>query len=207
MTPQQVIETIKKNAKAKFDETLEVHIKLGIDPQKGEQQVRGSLVLPHGTGKKKRIAVFTEEKVEEAKKAGVEIVGGKELIEKIQKTKKCDFDIAIAEPQMMKDLSKIAKILGPKGLMPSPKNETVTSNIIEAIKDLSKGKISFRNDKTGNIHQAIGKISWSVEMLLENFEIFIKTVKKAKPAKSKGTYLQKIVLCSTMGRGEKVDEV
>jgi large subunit ribosomal protein L1 len=205
MTPQQAIETIKQNAKAKFDESLEIHLRLGIDPSKSEQQVRGNLILPYGTGRKKKIAVFTEEKAEEAKKAGAEIAGGKELIEKIQKTKKCDFEIAVAEPGIMKDLSKIAKILGPKGLMPSPKDSTVTSDIIKAIKELNAGKINFKNDDTGNVHQILGKVSWPVEKLLKNFEAFIEAVKKAKPAKSKGIYFQNVVLCSTMGRGIKIE--
>ena len=205
MTPQQAIETIKQNTKAKFDESLEVHLRLGIDSNKSEQRVRGSLVLPHGTGKKRRIAVFTEEKAQEAKKVGVEMVGGKELIEKIQKTKKCDFEIAVADPQIMKDLSKIAKILGPKGLMPSPKNETVSLDIIKTVKELSQGKINFKADDTGNVHQILGKTSWPIEKLLENFEAFVKAVRIAKPAKSKGVYFQNVVLCSTMGRGIGVE--
>jgi large subunit ribosomal protein L1 len=205
MTPQQAIETIKQNAKAKFDESLEVHLRLGINPTKSEQQIRGSLILPHGTGQKKKIAVFTEKKVKEAKEAGAEIVGGKELIEKISKTKKCDFEIAVAEPEIMKDLLKIAKILGPKGLMPSLKNSTVTPDIIKTIKELGAGKINFKNDDTGNVHQILGKVSWPTEKLLENFETFIEAVRKAKPAKSKGMYFRNIVLCSTMGRSVKVD--
>lgn len=205
MTPRQAIETIKQNAKAKFDESLEVHLRLGIDSSKSEQQVRGNLILPHGTGQKKKIAVFTEEKVKEAKEAGAEIVGGKELIEKILKTKRCNFEIAIAEPGIMKDLSKIAKILGPKGLMPSPKNNTVTSDIVKTIEELRLGKIIFKNDDTGNVHQVLGKVSWPIEKLLENFKTFIEAVKKAKPAKSKGIYIKSITLCSTMGKGVRAE--
>ncbi len=204
MNPKEAIETIKRNAKAKFDESLEIHLRLGIDPQKSEQQVRGSLILPYGTGKKIKIAVFTEKRKKEAKAAGADIIGGKELIEEIQKTKKCNFEIAIAEPEIMVDLSKIAKILGPKNLMPSTKNETVTSDIDKTIKELKGGKVNFKNDDTGNLHQAIGKISWSTEKLLKNFETFLGAVKKAKPPKSKGVFVRNVVLCSTMGKGIKV---
>lgn len=204
MNPKEVIETIKRKAKAKFDESLEIHLRLGIDPQKSDQQVRGSLILPYGTGKRIKIAVFTEKRKKEAEVAGADVIGGKELIEEIQKTKKCNFEIAIAEPEIMTDLSKVAKILGPKNLMPSAKNETVTSDIGKTIKELKGGKVNFKNDDTGNLHQAIGRISWPAEKLLKNFEAFLGAVKKAKPPKSKGIFIQNIVLCSTMGKGIRV---
>lgn len=199
----KAIKLVKENAKAKFDESVEVHLRLGIDPKKGEQQMRAICVLPHGTGKTKKIAVFTDQK-KEAEDSGADMVGGKELIQKIKTTKVIDFDVAVASPEIMKDMAQIAKILGPKGLMPSPKNETVTKNISKTVKELKGGKIAFKNDETSNIHQMIGKISWNDEKLKENFEAFLNAVKKAKPAGVKGNYIKQIVLCSTMGPGVKV---
>lgn len=201
----EAIELVKKSARANFDESIEVHFRLGINPKKGDQQIRGTVTLPHGTGKSKKVAVFAEEeKLEEARSAGADLTGGGELIEKIKKTEKCDFDVAIATPNIMKELAKIAKILGPRGLMPSPKNETVTTNIKKTIAELKKGKITFRNDDTANIHQIIGKVSFDKERLIENFKAFLNAIKKAKPASSKGIYLRNITLCSSMGRGIKV---
>ncbi len=199
----EAFKLVKENAKAKFDESVEVHIRLGIDPKKGEQQVRATAVLPHGTGKTKKIAVFTENE-KEAKEAGADIVGGKELIQKIKTKGVIDFDIAVATPEIMKDLAQIAKILGPKGLMPSPKSETVTKNVKKIVKDLKGGKITFKNDETSNIHQAIGKVSWDTKKLKENFEAFLEAVKRARPAGVKGSYIKQVVLCSTMGPGVKV---
>ncbi len=199
----EALKLLKENAKAKFDESVEVHVRLGIDPAKGEQQIRSSVVLPHGTGKSKRVAVFTENE-KEAKEAGADIFGGKELIDKIRTTNVIDFDVAVATPEMMKELSSVAKILGPKGLMPSPKNETVTKDIKKAVTELKGGKITFKNDETCNIHQLVGKISWETNKLKENFEVLLGAIRKAKPAGVKGVYLKQAVICSSMGPGIKV---
>lgn len=205
-TPVEAVDLVKKTANTKFDSAVEVHIRLGIDPKKADQLVRGSVSLPHGTGKKKKIAVFAEGKDQElAKKAGAEIVGSDELIKEIKTSGKCDFDIAIATPEMMKKLGQIAKILGPKGLMPNPKNETITKDVGKAIKELSGGKITFRNDDSGNIHQMIGKASFETKKILENFNAFIDAVKRAKPAAAKGVYIQNVSLSSTMGPGIRVN--
>lgn len=199
------VDFIKENRAAKFDESVEVHLKLKIDPSKTEQYLKGNIVLPFGLGKSKKIVCFVgPEKEKEAKEAGVDYIGGKELIEKIKTTKKLDFDVAIATPDMMKDLATIAKILGPKGLMPSPKQETVTKDISRIIAEIKKGKISFKNDEGGNIHQAVGKISWDKEKIIDNIKAFLEAVKKAKPARVKGNFIQNIILCSTMGPGIKI---
>ena len=190
---------IKETSTVKFDASLELHTRLGIDPKQGDQLVRGTVVLPHGTGKTKRVIVFTENKVDEARSAGADLVGGKDLINEIKTSGKTDFDIAIAEPGMMKDLAVIARILGPRGLMPSPKNETVTDQIGKAVVAMKGGKVSFKNDDTANIHQVLGKISWSEEMLTENLQTFLDALKRAKPASSKGVYLAKVYLTSSMG--------
>jgi len=200
----EAFKLVKENAKAKFDESLEVHIRLGIDPKKGEQQVRGTVVLPHGTGKSKKIAVFTE-KEKEAKDAGADIVGGEELIKKIKTKGVIDFDVAVATPDMMPKLAQIAKILGPKGLMPSPKNETVTTDIKKTVKELKGGKITFKNDETCNLHQLIGKISWDENKLKENLEALLAALNKVKPATAKGIFIKQVVLSSSMGPGVKVE--
>lgn len=199
---EEAIGLIKTLTSAKFDESVELHLRLGIDPKQGDQQVRGTVVLPSGVGKSKRVAVFAEGEAEvKAKEAGADIVGGKELIEKIGQTGKVDFDVAVATPDMMRELPKIAKILGPKGLMPSPKNETVTTNVAKAVEELKKGKIAFRNDDTSNIHQIVGKVSFSPEQLLANTNTFLDAVRRAKPASSKGTYIMNATLTTTMGPG------
>lgn len=200
-SPAEAFELVKKTSTTAFDATVEMHIKLGIDPSKSEQFVRGTIVMPHAAGKSKRIAVFTVTKEAEAKAAGADIVGGLQLIEEIRTTGKIDFDVAVAEPALMKDLSKIAKILGPKGLMPSPKNETVTDNITKAIGELKRGKVTFKNDDTGNIHQAIGKVSTDAPKLLENFNALLDAIKRAKPSAAKGTFLKGITVATTMGPG------
>lgn len=199
----EALDLIKENAKVKFEESLEAHARLGTDPSKGEQQVRATVVLPHGTGKTKKIAVFTDNE-KEAAEAGADIFGGKELINKIKTTGVIDFEVAIATPEMMKELAVVAKILGPKGLMPSPKNETVTANIKKAVSDLKGGKVVFRSDETCNVHQLLGKISWDKNKLTENFNSFMEALRKAKPSGVKGTYLKQVVLCSTMGPGIKI---
>jgi len=201
----EAIKLVKENSKAKFDESVEVHIHTGIDPKKGEQQLRATVVLPHGTGKSKKVAVFTEDE-KEAKSAGADIVGGDELIQKIKTKGVIDFDIAVATPDMMPKLAKIAKILGPKGLMPSPKNETITKDIAQTVKDLKGGKIAFKNDDTSNIHQIIGKVSWDDKKLVENFEALMQAVNKNKPNGIKGLFINSISVCSTMGKSVKVED-
>jgi large subunit ribosomal protein L1 len=200
----EAIKLVKENAKAKFDESLEVHIRLGIDTAKGEQQIRGTVALPNGTGKTKKVAVFTLNE-KEAIAAGADMAGGKDLIDKIRTTGAVDFEVAVATPEMMKELSQVAKILGPKGLMPSPKNQTVTTDVAKTIKELKGGRISFKNDETANLHQMIGKVSWDADKLKENFVAFVEAVRKAKPASVKGVYLKQVVVCSTMGPGVKVE--
>jgi len=200
----EALNLVKKTAKAKFNESVEIHLKLGIDPKKSDQQVRGIALLPYNLGKTKKIAVFTENQKEAAKKAGAEIVGGKELIEEISKTKKINFDLALATPEIMKDLAKIARILGPKGLMPNPKTETVTTDVKKTIQEFKKGKISFKNDDSGNVHGIIGKVSQEKEKLKENLLAFLEAVKKVKPKGAKGLYIKNITLASTMGPGIKV---
>jgi len=201
----EAIKLIKETATTKFDSTVEVAVRTGIDPKKSEQQIRTTVLLPHGTGKKIKIAVVAPpDKQKEAKAAGAEIVGGEELIDEIAKTQKIKFDILITVPEMMKDMAKVAKILGPKGLMPNPKSETVTPNIKKAVEELSKGKITFRNDDTGNIHLAIGKASFDENKLKENYQTFIEALNKVKPASVKTNFIKKITLSSTMGPGLKV---
>ena len=203
---EEAIELTKKTSKTKFDASVEVHFRLGIDPKKGDQQVRGAVSLPHGTGKTIKVAAFvTPENEKEAKKAGADYVGGEELVEEIKKTEKTDFQIAVAEPAMMKNLAKIAKILGTRGLMPSPKNETVTLNPAKTVAELKKGKISFKNDDTGNLHTIIGKVSFSKEQLIENFNVLLTAIKKAKPSSSKGVYIKNISISSSMGSGVRVN--
>jgi len=204
-TPEEALELCRQMSKTKFDASVEVHFRLGIDPKKGDQQVRSAIALPHGTGKNIKVAAFVSKSNEKAvKDAGADMVGGEDLIEEIKKSEKTDFDVAVAEPAMMKNLSQIAKILGTRGLMPSPKNETVTDKPAEAVAELKKGKISFKNDNTSNIHVVIGKVSFSIEALKENYYTFLEALKKAKPAGAKGTYIKNIALSSTMGPGIKV---
>ena len=201
----EAIELVKKTAKTKFDGSVEVHFRLGVDTQKGEQQVRLAVSLPHGTGKTIKVAAFvTLAKEKEVRAAGADYVGGEELINEIKKTEKTDFQVAVAEPGIMKNLATIAKILGTRGLMPSPKNETVTPDPAKAVAELKKGKVSLKNDDTGNIHVAMGKVSFPAESLIENFTALLEAVRKAKPATTKGIYLKNISLNSTMGPGIKV---
>ena len=201
----EAVELTKKLSKTKFDASLEVHFRLGIDTKKGEQQVRLAVSLPHGTGKTIKVAAFvTPDKEKEVREAGADYVGGEELINEIKKTEKTDFQVAVAEPAMMKNLAVIAKILGTRGLMPSPKNETVTPNPVKAVLELKKGKVSLKNDDTGNVHVAIGKVSFETEKLAQNFETLLEAVKKAKPATSKGIYIKKVSISSTMGPGIKL---
>lgn len=205
----EAIKILKENKFAGFDETVEIHIKTNIDSKKGDQQIRSTVNLPFGTGKTKKIAVITSTKMEEAKKAGADLVGGEEILEKIKSGKFFDnknkMDILVATPEMMPKLAPVAKILGPKGLMPNPKTETVTVKIKETVEALKKGKAAFKNDSSGNIHQAIGKISFEDEKLIKNIEVFLAEIEKSKPTNLKGKLISRISLCSTMGAGIKIN--
>ena len=201
----EAIAIVRKLTKTKFDSSLEVHFRLGVNTQKSEQQVRGTIGLPHGTGKTVKIAAFVSPENEAAvKAAGADLVGSEDLINEIKKTEKTDFEVAIAEPALMKNLAVIAKILGTRGLMPSPKNDTVTTNPVKTVGELKKGKISFKNDDTGNIHAVIGKMSFDDAKLKENYEALLDAIRKAKPAAAKGTFLKNISLSSSMSAGVKV---
>ncbi len=201
----EAMDLVIKTANAKFDETVELHIKLGVDSRHADQQVRGAIVLPHGTGKTRKVLVFAKDaKVEEALAAGADYAGGIELVEKITKENWFDFDVVVATPDMMGVVGRIGKVLGPKGLMPSPKAGTVTPNVAGAIAEIKAGKIEYRLDKTNIIHCPIGKASFGVEKLSENFEALIKAVIKAKPSAAKGQYIKSCVTASTMGPGVKV---
>lgn len=205
---EDAIRVIKDNKIAKFDESIEVHVRTNIDPKKGDQQIRGTVDLPHGTGKSKKIAVITSTHASDAKEAGADIIGGEEFIDKIKSGKafeKGGFDILVATPEMMPKLAPVAKILGPKGLMPNPKTETVTTKIKETVEALKKGKASFKNDSSGNVHQAVGKVSFEDEKLIENINKFIESLEKAKPAGFKGKMIANISICSTMGVGLRVN--
>ena len=196
---------IVDNAKAKFDETVELHIKLGVDPRHADQQVRGVCVLPNGTGKKVKVLVIAKgEKADVAQAAGADYVGAEEIIAKIQKESWFDFDVCITTPDMMGMVGRIARLLGPKGLMPNPKSGTVTNDLTKAIADVKAGKVEYRLDKAAIIHVPIGKVSFGVEKLLENFNTVMEAVVKAKPAAAKGQYLRSIALGSTMGIGIKI---
>jgi large subunit ribosomal protein L1 len=203
---EEAVKMLVKNANSKFDESVEVHLRTGIDTKQADQQIRGTITLPHGTGKEKRIAVFVEgEKQIEAKEAGADIVGGQELVEKIKLSKEVDFDVAVATPEMMKKMASVAKILGPKGIMPSPKTDTVTTDIKSAVEQLKKGKLSFKNDATGNIHQLVGKVSFGDEKIKENVEAFVKNINDHKPAGVKGEFIKSVTVTSTMGIGIKIN--
>ncbi|MFH1207897.1 MAG: 50S ribosomal protein L1 [Patescibacteria group bacterium] len=204
-SPEEAIGLAKKTSAVKFDAGVEVHVRLGIDVAKADQIVRGTVALPHGTGKTKRVAVFCEGKDQEAAtKAGAALVGADELIKQIQTTGKCDFDIALATPAMMKKLSPVAKILGPKGLMPNPRNETITKDVAAGLNALAAGKVTFRNDDSGNIHQLVGRVSFDQAKLLENFKAFMEALKRVKPQGAKGIYIRNVVISTTMGPGIKV---
>lgn len=201
----EAILLVKKLAKAKFDEAVEIHLRLGIDTKKGDQQVRSLVGLPHGTGRVKKIAAFvTQDKEKEAKVAGADLVGGEDLVKEIKEKGKTNFDIAVAQPEMMPKLASIAKILGQRGLMPNPKTGTVSPDIKKLIADLKKGQESFKNDETGNLHFMIGRISFSESQLTENLQTFLATVKKIKPTSLKSDYIKSAVLCSSMGPGIKI---
>ncbi len=203
--PAEAIALVKKTATAKFDETVEVHIRTGCDGRHAEQQIRGAVVLPNGTGKTVRVLVFAKgDKVAEAESAGADHVGGDELIPKIQNEGWLDFDVVVATPDMMGVVGRLGKILGPKGLMPNPKAGTVTMDVAKAIADIKAGKIEYRLDKTNIIHCPVGKASFSEEKLTENFNTLMEAIVKAKPSALKGQYLRSISLSTTMGPGVKV---
>ena len=200
------MDLVVKTASAKFDETVEVHIKLGVDSRHADQQVRGAIVLPNGTGKTRKVLVFAKDaKLDEAKEAGADFAGGMELVEKIQKENWFDFDVVVATPDMMGIVGRLGKVLGPKGLMPSPKAGTVTPNLAQAIKESKAGKIEYRLDKTNIIHCPIGKASFGAEKLLENYTALITAILRAKPATAKGQYIRSCVTATTMGPGIKIN--
>ena len=202
---EEAIQLIQETSKVKFDASIELHVNLGIDPKKSDQIIRSSIILPHGTGKKVKIAaIVSEDKVKESKDAGADIVGSEDMIAEIKKTGKTDFDIVVTTPDMMKNLSSIARILGQRGLMPNPKTDTIGTDLNKMIGELKKGKLSFKNDKGGNIHITIGKISFSKEKLLENLQVFIDSLKKLKPQSMKGVFIKNITLSSSMGPGIKL---
>ena len=202
----EAIELVKKTAVAKFDETIEAHIRTGCDGRHADQQIRGAVVLPHGTGKKVRILVFAKgAKAEEAQAAGADYVGAEELIPKIQNEGWFEFDVVVATPDMMGVVGRLGRVLGPKGLMPNPKAGTVTMDVTKAIADIKAGKIEYRLDKTNIIHVPIGKASFTEEQLADNFQTLIDAIKKAKPAAVKGQYLRSVTLTSTMGPGVKIN--
>ena len=204
--PKEALELAVKTATAKFDETVEVHIRLGVDSRHADQQVRGAVVLPNGTGKNVRVAVFAKgEQAEAAKAAGAEIVGAEDLVAKIQGEGFLDFDVAVAAPNMMGLVGRLGKILGPRGLMPTPKAGTVTPDVARAVNEAKAGKIEYRLDKTNIIHCPIGKASFGAEKLTENFNTLLEAIVKAKPATSKGQYIRSCVLASTMGPGVRVN--
>ena len=204
--PKEGLELVCKTASAKFDETVELHVKLGVDSRHADQQVRGAIVLPNGTGKTRKVLVFAKDaKVDEAKAAGADYVGGMELVEKITKENWFDFDVVVASPDMMGIVGRLGKVLGPKGLMPSPKAGTVTPNVTAAVKEIKAGKIEYRLDKTNIIHCPIGKVSFGAEKLTENLNTLLGAVVKAKPAAAKGQYIRSCVVASTMGPGVKVN--
>ncbi|MBL7058722.1 50S ribosomal protein L1 [Patescibacteria group bacterium] len=202
---EEALELVKKTSKTKFNSSVEVHFRLGIDNKKSEQQLRGAVSLPHGTGKVIRVVAFvTEDKIDAVKNAGADFAGSEEIIAEIKRTEKTDFDVSIAEPIMMPKLAQIAKILGTRGLMPSPKNETITVDPVKAVQELKKGKVSFKNDTTGNLHVVIGKVSFETNKLIENYRVLLDTVVKSKPQTIKGLFIKNITVCSSMGSGVKV---
>ncbi len=202
----EAIELVQKTAKAKFDETIDLSVRLGVDPRHADQQVRGAVVLPHGTGKTKTVLVIAKgEKVKEAEEAGADYVGGEELVAKIQNEGWLDFDVVVATPDMMGVVGRIGRILGPKGLMPNPKSGTVTFEVEKAINDIKAGKVEYRVDKASIINVPIGKVSFGSEKLKENFDTVMDAIIKAKPAAAKGRYLRSVAISSTMGPGIKIN--
>ena len=197
---KEAIETILKMPKAKFDETLELHVKLGVDSKQADQQVRGTVVLPHGTGKTLKVLVFAKgDKAKEAEEAGADFVGAEELVPKIEKENWFEYDVIVATPDMMGVIGRLGKVLGPKGLMPNPKSGTVTMDVTKAVSEIKSGKVEYRLDKTNIIHLGFGKVSFGAEKLLENYETIIEAIIKAKPAAAKGQYIKSVAITTTMG--------
>ena len=200
------IELARSLSKTKFDESFELHLRLGVDGRNADQQVRGVVVLPNGTGKKVKVLVIAKgDKADEAEKAGADFVGAEEMITKIQKDNWLDFDVCITTPDMMGLVGRIAKILGPKGLMPNPKSGTVSADVTKAIHDVKAGKVEYRLDKYNNIHVVFGKVSFGTEKLVENFEALLSAITKAKPSAAKGQYIKNVSICTTMGPGIKLN--
>lgn len=205
-TLDEAITLVKETSNVKFDASVELHARLGTDPKKTDQQIRATVVLPHGTGKTKKVAAFVGPNDEaDAKSAGADLICGEEEIKKIQTTGKIDFDVAVATPEMMPKLAPAARVLGPKGIMPNPKTGTVDKNVKKMIDELKKGKVAFKNDATANIHQPVGKVSFEDAQLKENIETFLEALKKAKPQKTKGTYIKGLYLTSSMGPSIKLE--
>ncbi len=199
---KEALEIIEKMPKAKFDETVELHVKLGVDSKHADQQVRGTVVLPNGTGKTQKVLVFAKgPKAEEAEKAGADFVGAEELVPKIQNDNWFDYDVIVATPDMMGVVGRLGKVLGPKGLMPNPKSGTVTMDVTKAISEIKSGKVEYRLDKTNIIHLGFGKVSFGIDKLLENYETIINAIIKAKPAAAKGQYIKSVSITTTMGPG------
>ncbi|MRH44822.1 50S ribosomal protein L1 [Aquibacillus halophilus] len=202
---KEALELVKQSAKANFDETVEAAFRLGVDPKKADQQIRGAMVLPHGTGKTQTVLVFAKgEKAKEAEAAGADFVGEADLIAKINQGW-FDFDVIVATPDMMAEVGKLGRVLGPKGLMPNPKTGTVTFDVEKAVNEIKAGKVEYRVDRQSNIHVPIGKASFDIEKLVENFEALVDTLVKVKPQAAKGTYMRNVAVTSTMGPGVKVD--
>jgi large subunit ribosomal protein L1 len=200
-TPAEAMELVKKTATKKFDETIELHVRLGVDPKYADQQVRGAIVLPNGTGKSKRVLVFAKgEKVKEAEAAGADYIGSDEYVQKIQGGW-LDFDVAVATPDMMGTVGRLGKILGPRGLMPNPKLGTVTMDLTKAVSEIKAGKVEYRTDKAGNVHCPIGKASFDAEKLQQNFQTLMDTLVRVKPAAAKGQYIRSVTVSATMGPG------
>ncbi len=203
---REALDLVAEIATAKFDETVEAHIKLGVDGRHADQQVRGAIVLPHGTGKTKKVLVFAKgEKATEAQAAGADFVGAEDLVQKIQKENWFDFDVVVATPDMMGVVGRLGRVLGPKGLMPNPKSGTVTFDVTKAIEEIKAGKVEYRLDKNNIVHVPVGKVSFGGEKLAENFATLMSAIVKAKPASAKGTYLRSVTVTSTMGPGVKIN--
>ena len=204
---KEALDIIEKMPKAKFDETVELHVKLGVDSKHADQQVRGTVVLPNGTGKTQKVLVFAKgPKAEEAQKAGADYVGAEELIPKIQNENWFDYDVVVATPDMMGVVGRLGKVLGPKGLMPNPKSGTVTMDVTKAINEIKSGKVEYRLDKTNIIHLGFGKVSFGADKLLENYETIMNAIIKAKPAAAKGQYIRSVAVSTTMGPGIFIDQ-
>ncbi len=205
--PKEALETIEKMPKTKFDETVELHVRLGVDSKHADQQVRGTVVLPNGTGKTQKVLVFAKgDKAKEAEEAGADFVGAEELVPKIEKENWFDYDVIVATPDMMGVIGRLGKVLGPKGLMPNPKSGTVTMDVKKAISEIKSGKVEYRLDKTNIIHLGFGKVSFGADKLLENYEVIMDAIIKARPAAAKGQYVKSVAITTTMGPGLKINQ-